>query len=437
MSRELHPNEYFFLFFFFFFFTSFLIFAAVHHRDWGRGRSLPETREMKRKRAYIPDEIIFDILLRLPVKSIIRFKSVCKSWSSLTSDPSFLQAHARRSTPAVIITEYRTTSDSPNFTLHPVLRSEDGSSGSRITIKAARILPLTLESVSFSLRASCDGLLCLRKVAPFSPPSCDYVCNSLTKEWFELPKSSLRCATICAFYYQPAMKEYRLLRHLLFAGDAGYQILTIGANEWRQIRCTFDGTPSHSLLSHVRKGPPPCCLEPPVSMHRKLHWFSMDSPATTDGLIMVFDINHEKFGQLSVPNICRGQTHVLELEGKLGLSVVASAMEMDLWILEDYEKEVWFKKYRINVQGIGGMPKGIRSKFFRPLVVSDAGEAVVSFYGDLVLYDLKRHTCFQIEGINDVLGDFYFLYKESFVRHDFFKMGHQDHVVFPTAAISS
>ena len=102
------------------------------------------------------------------------------------------------------------------------------------------------------------------------------------------------------------------------------------------------------------------------------------------------------------------------------MSVVASAMQMDLWILEEYEKEVWFNKYRINIQGIRGMPNGIRSKYFRPLVVSDEAEAVVNFSGHLVLHDLKHHTCIQIEGINGVLVDDFFLYEESFDRHDFF-----------------
>jgi len=38
---------------------------------------------------YLPHELIAQILVRLPVKSLIRFKSISKSWFSLISNPSF------------------------------------------------------------------------------------------------------------------------------------------------------------------------------------------------------------------------------------------------------------------------------------------------------------------------------------------------------------
>ena len=41
----------------------------------------------------LPQELIREILLRLPVKSLLRFKCVCKSFLSLISDPQFVISH--------------------------------------------------------------------------------------------------------------------------------------------------------------------------------------------------------------------------------------------------------------------------------------------------------------------------------------------------------
>lgn len=39
------------------------------------------------------DEIVWEILIWLPVESLVRFKSVCKAWHSIISNPSFVRAH--------------------------------------------------------------------------------------------------------------------------------------------------------------------------------------------------------------------------------------------------------------------------------------------------------------------------------------------------------
>lgn len=48
---------------------------------------------MKNYNYSLPLELIRDIFLRLPVKSVARFKCVCKSWLSLISDPQFGISH--------------------------------------------------------------------------------------------------------------------------------------------------------------------------------------------------------------------------------------------------------------------------------------------------------------------------------------------------------
>ncbi|KAK9949277.1 hypothetical protein M0R45_004810 [Rubus argutus] len=42
---------------------------------------------------HLPEEIIVQILYRLPVKPLIRFSCVSKRWSSIISDPQFAKSH--------------------------------------------------------------------------------------------------------------------------------------------------------------------------------------------------------------------------------------------------------------------------------------------------------------------------------------------------------
>ncbi|RZC76833.1 hypothetical protein C5167_003342, partial [Papaver somniferum] len=46
----------------------------------------------------LPEDIIVNILSRLPVKSILRFRCVCKSWCRLFGDPDFIKFHLDRET---------------------------------------------------------------------------------------------------------------------------------------------------------------------------------------------------------------------------------------------------------------------------------------------------------------------------------------------------
>ncbi|CAI9090719.1 OLC1v1025546C1 [Oldenlandia corymbosa var. corymbosa] len=63
----------------------------------------------------IPDDLMIEVLMRLPTQSLHRFKCVCKLWNSTISDPKFIDKHARLSSvPAGAgNSSWRTTMDPP------------------------------------------------------------------------------------------------------------------------------------------------------------------------------------------------------------------------------------------------------------------------------------------------------------------------------------
>uniref|UniRef100_A0A0D3HDB3 F-box domain-containing protein n=1 Tax=Oryza barthii TaxID=65489 RepID=A0A0D3HDB3_9ORYZ len=53
-------------------------------------------------RAYLPDDLVADILTRLPARSVCRFRAVCRSWRALATERQFVLAHAARDRAAAV-----------------------------------------------------------------------------------------------------------------------------------------------------------------------------------------------------------------------------------------------------------------------------------------------------------------------------------------------
>ncbi|XP_045793457.1 F-box protein At1g11270-like [Trifolium pratense] len=103
--------------------------------------------------AFIPDELISEILSLLSVKTIVRLKCVSKSWNSLISDQTFVEKHLKVSSqnPQLIFT--------PPYLKYPM--------SSILPIPVCRLLDkpsITIPHSSMEycqVVGSCKGLLCL------------------------------------------------------------------------------------------------------------------------------------------------------------------------------------------------------------------------------------------------------------------------------------
>jgi hypothetical protein len=51
--------------------------------------------------SFLHEELIYEILLRLPAKLLCRLRAVCRSWRSLLSESFFVAAHSARHGPLV------------------------------------------------------------------------------------------------------------------------------------------------------------------------------------------------------------------------------------------------------------------------------------------------------------------------------------------------
>ncbi|XP_074266393.1 F-box/kelch-repeat protein At3g06240-like [Silene latifolia] len=101
--------------------------------------------------AYIPAELLTQILAILPVKTLVRFRCVCKSWRSIIDDPVFVSMHLKLN----------------NFNSSKLISLEglgpDGYSGCSLTVRNANTFRKTgcvfKSSERYYLLGRCDSLL--------------------------------------------------------------------------------------------------------------------------------------------------------------------------------------------------------------------------------------------------------------------------------------
>ena len=125
--------------------------------------------------------MVLEVLLRLPVKSIVRFRAVCRSWSAMFSSEEFFCLHRAMSKAALTATP-RLLHVSPTPGFHSTAVHSCSPSDPRedllFTLDHARG-----NFVEVLTPAPCRGLTLLYDAVP----PAYYICNAATREVTRLP----------------------------------------------------------------------------------------------------------------------------------------------------------------------------------------------------------------------------------------------------------
>ncbi|KAK1669607.1 hypothetical protein QYE76_057823 [Lolium multiflorum] len=274
----------------------------------------------------LPDEIVtWEILLRLPPESVLRCRAVCRAWRLATSTRDFLLAHHRRQPFLPIICgNGEADRDCENILVldHP---SADA--------QLQRVAELHGSSYP---KASCDGLLILsnydmRGSRFFS------ICNPVTRE--HAPLRQLSGFSLLGLYLHQPTFEYRLLLH----GE-----LTVGhmLNKAR-VGCYVFALGSDQPPRYIGAQEPPSSFScrSTAQVRDSLHWYLVEQRQ----LVLVFDTTSESFRHMRAP-IVSGNSDIFEMDGTLGIySRDYATGTVDIWVLQNYEGEVWDCKYRVKL----------------------------------------------------------------------------------------
>ncbi|KAJ9536588.1 hypothetical protein OSB04_un000237 [Centaurea solstitialis] len=292
----------------------------------------------------LPTELTIDILSRLPVKTIIHCKLVCKKWRDLVSESSFVNLHLSRSPRGLLIHhDARYLGDryiDPGILKWVEIEDKvdhHHDPSMSFNLNLAHIL----QNSAIGLKGSINGLILLWQARPSRYLKFDnvYICNPVTREIMILPGQRnyiLGYTTIVyGFGVGSVTGEYKVVRTFpklfdLDDDEIQAEVYTLGTGQWRSL------------------GGPPYQLTGPFGgtfLNDHCHWIVNKKNAPE--MICTFDLNKETFQLFPSPPIENSYIHPRSLGVLKGCLCTSDFYDFQLtiWVMKEYGiKKSWHKE---------------------------------------------------------------------------------------------
>ncbi|ESQ45863.1 hypothetical protein EUTSA_v10010928mg [Eutrema salsugineum] len=287
---------------------------------------------------YIPLDLQINTLLRLPVKSLLRFRCVSKLWSSIITSRDFRNKHlniASSSAPPRLIFAFA------DFYGEKVLVVSSANPNNPNDLSLVRNIKGKM------VYNACRGLICVG--TGFKDVG---IYNHSTRKLHNFPQFKFKKSPEVfprpnyMLGYDPVEDQYKVLAVDAFSDQRlEHKVVTLGGEEaWREAQCV--ACPHRACtLGLYMKG----------TVYYGAFKTNMDFP-NISSIMVSFDVRLETFNIIKVPsrllqlmgyvnildpNIWEGKT-LINYRGKIG--VVENPRfkgSFRMWVLEDAEKEEW------------------------------------------------------------------------------------------------
>lgn len=291
----------------------------------------------------LPNDAIIQILARLPIKSLFRFKSVCKSWCHLPSDPHFASLH------------HEISSQNPNLLLELLDLTKPSSTFISIdSCFAVSKFSLDFLNDSVKIRSSSHGILCCASVRS---KGVYYVCNPMTRQFRLLPRTRERPftrfqpeyeASIVALTFDPVRRSF-----ILFL--AGFY-RPFGHRPHDELVClVFDSLSNtwSKFISYVYEEFTHMNRNQVVFFNGALHWLTYSC-----SYVLALDLGEFVWRKISMPEEVvgsgfAGRIYLLDFEGLVSVIRILGDW-MSTWVLRDYVREKWVLEDKVSLGCIRG-----------------------------------------------------------------------------------
>ncbi|KAJ0612976.1 putative F-box domain-containing protein [Helianthus annuus] len=302
--------------------------------------------------ASLPSEIIQEILFRLPIKSILRFKSLSKQWLSRISDPSFTKLHLNRAT-----AHHRLFFSFLDYNTCKRYFFSAAQDGGPVTHLMTLHDPFATDLIDAE---HLNGLVFITCTEWDFRKSYQFVFNPTTHQVFELPDPPLASLTHVhiryLFGFDESRNEHKILMIRQLHEPTKFEVMVFSLTNysWRKI----DAEPPVGFGFTFERLPYE--IHSSVCVNSVIHLVPSESFD-----ILMFDLRTEKFSMIGPPRgvvphqpsmvyTWKGWTYVksnkpclIKINGRIGVICherLVESNEMHIWILQDYENRVWVRE---------------------------------------------------------------------------------------------
>jgi F-box interacting protein len=351
----------------------------------------------------LPSCLIMDILSRLPIKTILNCRCVCKTWLHYISDSFFAKLHLERSPTSLLV---KTISNNPESRSVQLVQITGKPVGLRFRVveemKFVQEINLPYNN-DFLIQNSCNGLLCISQTFQDGSHDDIYLCNPILGEYISIPLAAgqgTRHKSSFSLGYSAITKEYKVL-HTFYSkkgpdSQPEAEIYTIGTGKWRGIYKALRSLDIFMFDSFV-------C--------GSIHWVFRDEDTSVNG-IGSFNFENEQFSQLSLPpRYDEGVVTLTVFEGCLGVSFfnTSSDPQFEIWVMKEYgNRQSWTKQFTGTNLAFGNL--------YVPLIFLNSGLILMmNNHERLVIYDTRRKFMNVIRICQTQGSKYAIAYKPSFV----------------------
>ncbi|KAL2496886.1 F-box protein [Forsythia ovata] len=337
---------------------------------------------------YLPKEIIIEILLKLPVKSLIRFTVVCKSWRSIITNSEFIFSHlsngASKEDNTLFLRRYM-KDRAEHYTLLKDVENQT------LGLQSSLELEFPFKSLIgyFRIVATAKGLVCLYDEFFASPTQSIILWNPCIRKHIVLPTPTIKSGTSdCVVLGFGATScnikvvrfVYSKTKDFTCKVPAEVEIYSLSSGTWQRVH--FDD-------SYIIKE----FMWSQAFIKDTVHWLAYDSVEDSRqsngfySFIASLHVDDEVFGKILLPDnlsrVCERYLSITVVGESLGVIKYDDSGSC-VWVMKQYGvMKSWTKLY--NIDFVGGIDNVVGFRKNGEVLLASPGDELVTYNPETAL----------------------------------------------------